>query len=146
MNTILKGGTTWSGTRRESESAKRSRTSRKLSKPHAASRSRLMPKRPESLRQAGEPEEQRVTIGQAIDEYLDFIKAHRKQRTYVTYRYTLDKLLRAMVSQIICGPDHTRRHLAVHDRLLQTWSWANARSTTNSWLCSNFSNVTEKSN
>ncbi|HEU0046622.1 MAG TPA: site-specific integrase, partial [Nitrososphaera sp.] len=43
---------------------------------------------------SGEPEEQRVTIGQAIDEYLDFIKTHRKERTYVTYRYTLDKLLR----------------------------------------------------
>jgi integrase len=41
-----------------------------------------------------EPGQQRVTIGQAIDEYLDFIKAHRKERTYVTYRYTLDKLLR----------------------------------------------------
>jgi len=40
------------------------------------------------------PEGQRATIGQAIDEYLDFIKAHRKERTYVTYRYTLDKLLR----------------------------------------------------
>lgn len=35
------------------------------------------------------PEQHRVTIGQAIDKYLDFIKAHRKQRTYVTYRYTL---------------------------------------------------------
>jgi integrase/recombinase XerD len=40
------------------------------------------------------PEQHRVTIGQAIDKYLDFIKAHRKQRTYVTYRYTLDKLLK----------------------------------------------------
>src|SRR5579872_3939329 len=54
---------------------------------------------------SGEPEEQRVTIGQAIDDYLDFIKAHRKQRTYVTYRYTLDKLLkqwcrRSFVDQI----------------------------------------------
>jgi hypothetical protein len=39
-------------------------------------------------------EEQRLTIGQAIDEYLDFIKAHRKKRTHVTYRYTLDTLLR----------------------------------------------------
>ena len=52
-----------------------------------------------------EPEQQRVTISQAIDEYLDFIKAHRKQRTYVTYRYTLDKLLkqwcrRSFVDQI----------------------------------------------
>jgi len=40
------------------------------------------------------PEQHRVTIGQAIDKYLDFIKAHRKQRTYVTYRYTPDKLLK----------------------------------------------------
>jgi integrase/recombinase XerD len=40
------------------------------------------------------PEQHRVTIGQAIDKYLDFIRAHRKQRTYVTYRYTLDKLLK----------------------------------------------------
>ena len=40
------------------------------------------------------PEQHRVTISQAIDKYLDFIKAHRKQRTYVTYRYTLDKLLK----------------------------------------------------
>ena len=39
-------------------------------------------------------EEHRVTINQAIDDYLDFIKTHRKQRTYVTYRYTLDKLLK----------------------------------------------------
>jgi len=39
-------------------------------------------------------EQHRVTINQAIDDYLDFIKTHRKQRTYVTYRYTLDKLLK----------------------------------------------------
>ena len=39
-------------------------------------------------------EEHRVTINQAIDDYLDFIQTHRKQRTYVTYRYTLDKLLK----------------------------------------------------
>lgn len=31
-----------------------------------------------------EPDQHRVTINQAIDEYLDFIKAHRKQRTYFT--------------------------------------------------------------
>ncbi len=36
----------------------------------------------------------RLTIGKAIDDYLDFIKAHRKSRTYLTYRYTLDTLLR----------------------------------------------------
>jgi len=41
-----------------------------------------------------EHDQQRVSISQAIYEYLDFIKAHRKQRTYVTYRYTLDKLLK----------------------------------------------------
>src|SRR5579859_1843322 len=39
-------------------------------------------------------EEDRLSIGQAIDEYLDFIKAHRKKRTHLTYRYTLDTLLR----------------------------------------------------
>jgi integrase/recombinase XerD len=36
----------------------------------------------------------RLSIGKAIDDYLDFIKAHRKARTYLTYRYTLDTLLR----------------------------------------------------
>jgi integrase/recombinase XerD len=35
-----------------------------------------------------------MTIGKAIDDYLDFIKGHRKSRTYLTYRYTLDILLR----------------------------------------------------
>jgi integrase/recombinase XerD len=39
-------------------------------------------------------EQHRVTISQAIDKYLDFIKDHRKQRTYLTYRYTLEKLLK----------------------------------------------------
>jgi integrase len=37
----------------------------------------------------------RITIGKAIDDYLDFIKAHRKKRTFLTYRYTLGTLLRA---------------------------------------------------
>jgi integrase len=36
----------------------------------------------------------RSKTGQAIDDYLEFIKAHRKARTYLTYRYTLDTLLR----------------------------------------------------
>jgi integrase len=40
------------------------------------------------------PREDRLTIGRAIDEYLEFTKAHRKHRTYLTYRYTLDTLLR----------------------------------------------------
>ena len=36
----------------------------------------------------------RSKAGKTIDDYLEFIKAHRKARTYLTYRYTLDKLLR----------------------------------------------------
>jgi integrase/recombinase XerD len=40
------------------------------------------------------PLPERMTIGRAIDAYLEFIKAHRKLRTYLTYRYTLDTLLR----------------------------------------------------
>jgi integrase/recombinase XerD len=36
----------------------------------------------------------RVKTGEAIDLYLKFIKAHRKSRTYLTYRFTLDVLLR----------------------------------------------------
>lgn len=38
---------------------------------------------------------ERLTIGAAIDSYLDFIDHHRGRRTYLTYRYTLDTLLRA---------------------------------------------------
>jgi integrase/recombinase XerD len=41
-----------------------------------------------------EPDHPRVAIGEAIDEYLDFTKAHRQERTYLTYRYTLGTLLR----------------------------------------------------
>lgn len=41
-----------------------------------------------------QPQLQRITISQAIDEYLDFIQAHRKKRTHISYRYTLEKLLR----------------------------------------------------
>ena len=41
------------------------------------------------------PAEKRVTIGKAIDDYLDFTETHRKRRTFTTYRYTLDTLLRA---------------------------------------------------
>jgi integrase/recombinase XerD len=36
----------------------------------------------------------RQTIGQAIDEYLEFVEIHRKKRTFLTYRYTLGTLLR----------------------------------------------------
>jgi hypothetical protein len=43
-----------------------------------------------------EPEvAQKTTIGDAIDEYLRYVKMQRKPRTYLTYRYTLDVLLRA---------------------------------------------------
>ena len=37
----------------------------------------------------------RLLMGKAIDDYLAFIKTHRKKRTYTAYRYTLDTLLRA---------------------------------------------------
>ena len=36
----------------------------------------------------------KVPIGKAIDDYLRFVRAHRKERTYTTYRFTLDTLLR----------------------------------------------------
>lgn len=41
-----------------------------------------------------EPEAARIPTGQAIDNYLRFVKAHRKPRTHLTYRFTLDRLLR----------------------------------------------------
>lgn len=37
----------------------------------------------------------KVPIGKAIDDYLRFVRVHRKSRTHLTYRYTLDTLLRA---------------------------------------------------
>jgi integrase len=43
--------------------------------------------------------EQRPTIGAAIDCYLDFVHHHRSPRTYLTYRYTLDTLLRESYSK-----------------------------------------------
>jgi integrase len=36
----------------------------------------------------------RVKVEDAITEYLQFIEGHRKKRTHMTYRYTLDTLLR----------------------------------------------------
>lgn len=36
----------------------------------------------------------RLAVGAAIDKYLEFIENHRSRRTYLTYRYTLDTLLR----------------------------------------------------
>jgi len=38
--------------------------------------------------------ESRISIAAAIDSYLDLVKHHRSLRTYRTYRYTLDTLLR----------------------------------------------------
>jgi len=48
------------------------------------------------IEQIAEPAkaDERLTMGKAIDQYLEFIEAHRKTRTYLTYRYTLDTLLR----------------------------------------------------
>lgn len=37
----------------------------------------------------------KTTIGDAIDAYLRYVKMQRKPRTHMTYRYTLDTLLRA---------------------------------------------------
>lgn len=37
----------------------------------------------------------KTPIGDAIDAYLRYVKMQRKKRTYITYRYTLDVLLRA---------------------------------------------------
>lgn len=37
----------------------------------------------------------KTEIGKAIDDYLRYVKMQRKKRTYLTYRYTLDVLLRA---------------------------------------------------
>ena len=36
----------------------------------------------------------RLAVGTAIDKYLEFVENHRSRRTYLTYRYTLDRLLR----------------------------------------------------
>ena len=58
-----------------------------------------------------EPEQQRVTISQAIDDYLDFIKAHRKQRTYVTYRYTLDSFSSNGVADHLWTRSHAKNIL-----------------------------------
>lgn len=40
----------------------------------------------------------RMRVTSAIDTYLDFIKHHRADRTYLTYRYTLNVLLRQSCS------------------------------------------------
>lgn len=51
----------------------------------------------EGLIAAPEPEPEvapKIPIGQAIDDYLRFVRVHRKHRTYLTYRFTLDTLLR----------------------------------------------------
>jgi integrase/recombinase XerD len=39
--------------------------------------------------------EAKTPIGDAIDDYLKYVKMQRKSRTLLTYRYTLDVLLRA---------------------------------------------------
>jgi integrase/recombinase XerD len=37
----------------------------------------------------------KTPIGKAIEDYLRFVRVHRKPRTHLTYRFTLDTLLRA---------------------------------------------------
>ena len=41
------------------------------------------------------PPSDKTPIGDAIDDYLKYVKMQRKARTWLTYRYTLDVLLRA---------------------------------------------------
>lgn len=48
--------------------------------------------RPDSALLPSKPAQ--TTIGAAIDKYLDYVDHHRSERTYLTYRYTLDTLLR----------------------------------------------------
>jgi integrase/recombinase XerD len=48
--------------------------------------------RPQAEQSCGD--EIRINIATAIDSYLDLVKHHRSLRTYRTYRYTLDTLLR----------------------------------------------------
>lgn len=43
------------------------------------------------------PVAERLTLGSAIDSYLDFVDHHR---TYLTYRYTLDTLLRRSCTRL----------------------------------------------
>ena len=53
----------------------------------------------DGLISAPEPEvkdvETKTPIGEGIDAYLRYVKMQRKMRTWITYRYTLDTLLRA---------------------------------------------------
>jgi integrase len=52
----------------------------------------------EGLIAAPEPKPEiapKTSIGRAIDDYLRYVRMQRKKRTYLTYRYTLDVLLRA---------------------------------------------------
>ena len=44
----------------------------------------------------------KIPSGKAIDDYLRFVRAHRKERTYTTYRFTLDTC---------CAPP-TRRNIS----------------------------------
>ena len=60
----------------------------------------------------------KTTIGDAIDAYLRYVKMQRKPRTHLTYRYTLDTLLRAAYKKKICGGRDARRRARLHDLLL----------------------------
>ena len=52
------------------------------------------------IRSQAEPaRDGRITIAAAIDSYLDLVRHHRSLRTYRTYRYTLDTLLRQSYSK-----------------------------------------------
>ncbi len=52
----------------------------------------------------------KTPIGDAIDDYLKYVKMQRKKRTFLTYRYTLDVLLRASYKKK-CAEDATRQDM-----------------------------------
>ena len=61
----------------------------------------------------------KTTIGDAIDAYLRYVKMQRKPRTHLTYRYTLDTLLRAAYKKKYRRGRDPRRRARLHDLLLR---------------------------
>jgi hypothetical protein len=61
----------------------------------------------------------KTTIGDAIDAYLRYVKMQRKPRTHLTYRYTLDTLLRAAYKKEVRRGRDSRRRARFHDLLLR---------------------------
>lgn len=62
--------------------------------------------------------EPRLAVGAAIDKYLEFVENHRSRRTYLTYRYTLDRLFRESCTTQDVDDCLARRHSGIRDALL----------------------------